>query len=114
MCGIAGFYGDFGADLLEQMKASLSSPETAYQTLKTYLMLGDDERLDPTYVRRWISTDWRKNFGRNLSKEQYEQLDAHLDALLSLRPITTPFDLDRNLIEHVRGLLEQTSPAQRG
>jgi len=97
----------------QQMKASLSSPETAYQILKTYLMLGDDGRMEPVYVKRWITTDWRKNFGRSLSKEQYEQLSTHLDALLDLRPITTPFDLDRNLVERVRGLLEQTSPAQR-
>ncbi len=99
--------------LEQQLKSSLNSPEMAYQTLKTYLMLGDDERLDPAYVKRWITADWRKNFGRSLSREQYEQLSAHLDALLSLRPITTPFDLDRNLVERVRGLLEQTSPAQR-
>ncbi len=95
------------------LKASLSSPETAYQALKAYLMLGDDERLDPEYVKLWITTDWRNTFGRTLSNEQYEQLTEHLDALLQMRPITTPFDLDRNLVERVRGVLELTSPAQR-
>jgi len=99
--------------LEQQMKASMSHPESAYQTLKAYLMLGDDEHLEPEYVKRWITTDWKKNLGRSLSNEQYEQLSAHLDALLSLRPITTPFDLDRNLVERLRGMLEQTSLAQR-
>jgi type VI secretion system protein ImpL len=97
----------------QQLKDSMSSPETAYQALKTYLMLADDERLDPAYVKRWITADWRANFSRSLSREQYEQLNGHLDALLTLRPITLPFDLDRNLVEHVRGVLEQTSHAQR-
>jgi type VI secretion system protein ImpL len=30
-----------------------------------------------------------------------------------MRPIATPFDLDRNLVELIRGLLEQSSPAER-
>jgi type VI secretion system protein ImpL len=97
----------------QQLRESLTSPEAAYRTLKAYLMLGNDERLNPEYVKQWITTDWRKNFGRSLSREQYEQLELHLDALLDLRPFVTPFDLDRNLVEHVRGLLEQTSHAQR-
>jgi type VI secretion system protein ImpL len=97
----------------QQMRGSLNSPELAYQALKTYLMLGDDERLNPAYVKRWVTTDWKQNYARTLSREQYEQLTTHLDALLTLRPITTPFDLDRNLIEHIRGVLEQTTYAQR-
>jgi len=97
----------------QQLKGSLNSPEIAYQALKTYLMLSDDERLDPAYVQRWITSDWRKSYARSLSREQYEQLTAHLTALLSLRPITMPFDMDRNLVEHIRGVLEQTTHAQR-
>jgi type VI secretion system protein ImpL len=97
----------------QQLKAHASNPKNAYQTLKAYLMLGDDERLDPDYVREWVTTDWRASFGRSLSNEQYDQLAAHLDALLALRPVTTPFDLDRNLVETIRGLLEQTSFAER-
>jgi len=95
------------------LKSNMSSPDQAYQTLKAYLMLGDNEHLDPEYVKQWVTSDWRATYGRNLTNEQYEQLAGHLDALLSMRPIATPFDLDRNLVELIRGLLEQSSPAQR-
>lgn len=99
---------------LEQyLKASLNRPETAYQALKTYLMLGDDSRLDPGYVNTWLTHEWESGSGVNWSREQLEQLTAHLDALLSLRPFVTPFPLDGNLVEHVRGVLEQISHEQR-
>ncbi|HKJ17021.1 MAG TPA: type VI secretion system membrane subunit TssM [Xanthomonadales bacterium] len=99
--------------LEQQLRDNLSNPEYAYQALKTYLMLGDDERLNTGYVRRYISTDWQARFGDSLSSEQYADLESHLDALLDLRPFALPFPLDDNLIERVRGALEQTSPAQR-
>jgi type VI secretion system protein ImpL len=95
------------------LKESLNSPEDAYWALKAYLMLADDERLDPTYLKQWVTTEWRKNFGRSLSREQHEQLATHLDALLDLRPFRLPFDLDRNLVNHVRVMLSETSHAQR-
>jgi type VI secretion system protein ImpL len=95
------------------LKSNMSNPDQAYQALKAYLMLGDNEHLDPDYIKQWVTNDWRATYGRNLSNEQYDQLSGHLDALLSMRPIATPFDLDRNLVELIRGLLEQTSPAER-
>jgi type VI secretion system protein ImpL len=97
----------------QQLKEHLNDPEFAYRGLKTYLMLADDERLEPAFVKEWINAEWRNSFGRNLSREQYEQLSMHLDALLDLRPFRLPFDLDRNLVERVRIVLAQTSHAQR-
>ena len=108
-----GFLSRLMIRMEQNLKQNASNPENAYQTLKAYLMLGDDSRLDPDYVKLWVSTDWKAVYGRNLSNDQYEQLEEHLAALLELRPITTPFDLDRNLVEMIRGLLEQTSPAER-
>jgi type VI secretion system protein ImpL len=99
--------------LEQQLRDNLSNPEYAYQALKTYLMLGDDERLKTEYVRRYITTDWQARFADALTSEQYADLENHLDALLDLRPFALPFPLDDNLIERVRGALEQTSPAQR-
>jgi len=97
----------------QQMRGSLNNPETAYQSLKTYLMLGDDPRLDPEYVKRWVTADWYKRLDNGLSREQYNQLSAHLDALLELRPFATPFALDANLVATIRGVLEQTSHSER-
>lgn len=95
------------------LKENLGNPQVAYPALKTYLMLADEERLDPAYLKQWITTEWQQNFGRSLSREQHEQLTLHLDALLALRPFRLPFDLDRNLVNHVRVLLSETSHAQR-
>lgn len=99
--------------LEQQLRENLGSPETAYQALKVYLMLSDDERLDPDYVRHWVLSDWQTNLGDGLQREQYLQLAEHLDALLDLRPFATPFPRDDNLVERVRGALEQTSHAER-
>jgi type VI secretion system protein ImpL len=100
--------------LLENvLQENLNRPDAAYLALKVYLMLADDERLDPEYVSQWVTKHWRNAYGRTLSREQYEQLESHLDALLALRPFRIPFDLDHNLVEHVRGVLERTSHAER-
>lgn len=95
------------------LKQNLGSPEVAYRALKAYLMLADEARLDPAYLKQWITAEWHRNFGRSLSREQHEQLTLHLDALLALRPFRLPFDLDHNLVDHVRVLLSETSHAQR-
>jgi type VI secretion system protein ImpL len=97
----------------QELKNSMNSPESAYQALKAYLMLGFDERLDPDYVRRWVTSDWAKLLENGLSREKLNQLTAHLDALLEQRPFTTPFPLDANLVATIRGVLEQTSHAER-
>jgi type VI secretion system protein ImpL len=99
--------------LEQQLKTNLNNPEKAYQLLKAYLMLNDDARLNPGYVKKLITQDWNQTFGQRLSKEQQGQMAGHLAALLELRPFTTPFPLDNNLVEHARAVLEQTSPAQR-
>jgi type VI secretion system protein ImpL len=93
----------------QHLAASQNDPQAAYLALKAYLMLGDDERLDPEFLREWIAADWSQSF----SGEQELQLLGHLDALLDLRPFETPFALDGNLIETVRGTLAQTTAAQR-
>lgn len=99
--------------LEQQLTEHISNPEIAYQALKTYLMLGDDERLEPAYVRQYLTTDWQNSFGNRISNEQYASLEGHLDALLDLRPFALPFPLDSNLVSRVRAALEQTSHADR-
>jgi len=99
--------------LEQQLKDNLSNPEIAYQALKAYLMLGNDERLEPAYVRQYLTTDWQNSFGNRLSTEQYGSLEGHLDALLDLRPFALPFPLDSNLVSRARAALEQTSHAER-
>lgn len=97
----------------QQMKASMNNPEQAYYALKVYLMLGNDERLDPEFVRTWVAKAWEQQFETGISREQYAQLLLHLDALLDLRPFTLPYAPDDNLVETMRGVLEATSHAQR-
>lgn len=97
----------------QTLKAGMNSPEQTYYALKAYLMLGDDEHLDTEFVKRWVATSWEKQLDAGMNREQYGQLVIHLDALLSLRPFTTPFALDANLVDTARGALENTSHAQR-
>jgi type VI secretion system protein ImpL len=95
------------------LKDSMNDPDTAYQALKAYLMIGNPDRMETEFVTNWVKQDWKATLSRVLSADQMEQLDWHLEALMELDPLTPPFDLDGNLIMTVRDMLSRTTMAER-
>jgi type VI secretion system protein ImpL len=95
------------------MKENMNEPDTIYQVLKAYLMLGNPDRMDTEFVADWIHRDWEATLSRVLSAEQFEQLDGHLQALLEMEPVILPYDLDSNLVMTARDILSRTTMAER-
>lgn len=95
------------------LKDSMNDPDTAYQALKAYLMVGNPDRMKTEFVSKWVQQDWQATLARTLSADQMEQLTGHLEALLELQPLTPPFDLDSNLVMTMRDMLSRTTMAER-
>ena len=84
--------------------ASKDNLESAYEALKTYLMLHQPEHFDAATLRAWIAADWDQNYAR-MAPEQRQALDAHLDALLALGPLLPALAKDESLVGNVRDML---------
>lgn len=95
-------------DLEAQLRRFSKSPESQYEALKTYLMLGNSERMDPQQVSLWMTQSWQNTFPRDPDKRS--RLQKHLDTLLqgAIRPAM----LDKRLVKVVRKNLEQVSIAE--
>lgn len=57
-----------------------NNQEYLYETLRTYLMLGEPQHRDADSIQAWLSLDWRRSLP-DASVEQREQLAAHVEAL---------------------------------
>jgi type VI secretion system protein ImpL len=95
-------------DLEQQLRHYSKKPETQYEALKTYLMLGNSERMEPQQVSLWMALSWQNTFPRDPDK-QY-RLQEHLDTLL--QGAIKPALLDKRLVSLVRKNLEQLSLAE--
>lgn len=94
--------------LEEQLRTSSKDAEFQYEALKTYLMLGNPERMEPQQVSLWMALDWQNQYPREPDKQS--RLRLHLDNLLqgTIRPAA----LDERLVKKVRNNLERVSLAE--
>ncbi|MCP5132846.1 MAG: type VI secretion system membrane subunit TssM, partial [Gammaproteobacteria bacterium] len=96
-----------------RLRQNVSDPGYLYNTLAVYLMMDDPERFNAKAIKDWMEQDWQSHLPRNFTREQREQLLAHLDALLAQAPLESPIALDSVLIQNTRGLLNQVPLSQR-
>jgi type VI secretion system protein ImpL len=94
--------------LEQHMEIGIGDPDFQYEALKTYLMLGDREHLDPELLELWMALDWSNTFADEPEKQG--QLQQHLASLLELG--FQPVQLDNELVESVRLSLNQVPLAQ--
>ena len=99
--------------LEERLRQNAGNPGALYDTLRVYLMLDDAQHFDAKAVKEWLERDWQANLPRAVSREQRDQLSAHLDALLQQSPLQSPIALDAALIQSTRTLLNQAPLSQR-
>ena len=94
--------------LEEQLQHSDKDSEFQYEALKTYLMLGNPERMEPQQVSLWMALDWQNQYPREPDKQS--RLQLHLDSLLqgTIRPAT----LDERLVKKARNNLARVSIAE--
>uniref|UniRef100_UPI0035627CA3 type VI secretion system membrane subunit TssM n=1 Tax=Rhodosalinus sp. TaxID=2047741 RepID=UPI0035627CA3 len=97
--------------LEEQMQNNVNRPEVLFETLKVYLMLGQAGSLNPDLVREWSAADTQSAYpGPNRAQLRNDIAD-HLDALLAA-PMER-IELNKDMVDHVRGILSETQPSQR-
>ncbi|MDE2049335.1 MAG: type VI secretion system membrane subunit TssM, partial [Betaproteobacteria bacterium] len=67
--------------------AQTKNPELMYELLKAYVMLHDPDHYSAKSLRDLILADW-SSLPRDVTVEQHEQLEQHLDALLGRGIVT--------------------------
>lgn len=93
--------------------ANSNNMELLYEGLKAYIMLHQPEYFDPIALKAFILIDWEISLPREFTFEQRQELESHLDALLSHTKLTSPIPFNTQLIERVRTMIGRTPLAQR-
>ncbi|MHB8473089.1 MAG: type VI secretion system membrane subunit TssM [Gammaproteobacteria bacterium] len=89
------------------------NPELLYEGLKAYLMLSDPTHFDAAALKAFVTADWQVSLPRDVTLEQRQALERHLDALLGMHWVSSPIVPDTELIERARASLARTPLAQR-
>ncbi len=100
---------------IEQLlnNAGQQNLELLYEGLKAYLMLHDSKHVDPVALKAFIITDWEISLPREVTIEQREELEFHLDNLLTRGQLSSPIPINTQLVENVRNIVTRTPIAQR-
>lgn len=91
------------ARLEEQVPQAANDSDLQYETLKTYLMLAEQENLDPELVRLWLTLDWSNVYEED--PQLQGELQTHLDAMLNMG--FTPIDVNERLVRQSRQSLKR-------
>ena len=97
--------------LEEQMQANMNNTDFLYESLKIYLMLGQQGPMNKALVKEWMALDWSVAFHASGRDQMRNNLTQHLAALLD-----APMDeigLNGPLVEQIQGLLSEMPLAQR-
>ncbi|WP_299153938.1 type VI secretion system membrane subunit TssM [uncultured Tateyamaria sp.] len=97
--------------LEDQMQANMNNPDFLYESLKIYLMLGQQGPMNQDLIKEWMALDWSVAFQGSGRDELRNNLTQHLNALLD-----APLDkigLNGPLVEQIQGLLSEMPLAQR-
>lgn len=92
--------------LEEQLLSVYGDPDLQYEALKTYLMLGDPERLDSAQLTMWMSLDWQASYPADVQGK----LQGHLGRVLASE--LKPVELDERLVKDTRLSLTQAPLAE--
>jgi type VI secretion system protein ImpL len=80
-----------------------------YNTFRTYLMFNKTEHMNKQQVKDWFVSNWSQSMQGEATNRK--QLEAHLDALLSLE--LEPVEINQNLVKQTRDVLLRVPVAQR-
>lgn len=90
-----------------------NTPELQYETLKSYLMLHRQGRLDVDNLKTWVAFDLAQDKEQPLTPEAQQQVQFHLDALLERDAVASTVAADPSLVAGVRRAQLQAPFAQR-
>ncbi len=93
--------------------SSRDNLEMLYEGLKAYLMFYDADHFDADALKAWITTDWESNLPRQVSLEQRQALEGHLNTLFERGAVPPRLAADERLIQQVRAQLAPLPLPQR-
>ena len=93
------------------MQSSISQPDTLYDTLKVYLMLGLQGPMNADEIRAFLGADWMVMYPGSENQQLRDDLTFHLNALIS-QPMQE-IALNGPLVEQVQKLIAEQPAAQR-
>ncbi|MEM8591750.1 MAG: type VI secretion system membrane subunit TssM [Pseudomonadota bacterium] len=97
--------------LEEQMQANMNNADFLYESLKIYLMLGQQGPMNRDVVKEWMLLDWSVSYpGDDRAGLRADLLD-HLSTMLD-KPMDD-ISLNGPLVEQIQGLLSDMPLAQR-
>ncbi len=96
-----------------QLQNNTNNTEYLYEALKVYLMIASAEHYDAAAIDNWFKLDWKYNLPLEVTTDQRDSLNGHLQALLAVRPAPMPRPLNAQLISQTRELIRDTPIAQR-
>jgi type VI secretion system protein ImpL len=76
-------------------------------------MLHQPKHFDPIALKAFITADWDVSLPREVTVEQRNQLEHHLDNLLAPGQLSSPIPINEQLIANVRHTVAQTAISQR-
>ncbi|WP_027233861.1 type VI secretion system membrane subunit TssM [Leisingera caerulea] len=98
--------------LEQQIEGNINNPDTLYEALKIYLMLGLQGPMNPDLVKEWMRLDWENIAYPGIARTQLRSdLMDHLTALLS-QPMEE-IALNGPLVAQAQNILSEMPLAQR-
>jgi len=103
------YYKKFSTDVTAQLQKTLEEELTVtelmdykylYDTLKTYIMLGDSSKMDIDYVKGWFEKYWQKKYANNLDQSRHltKQLAMILPQGITIKPAAQIISTARSML----------------
>lgn len=97
----------------QRLRQETSNNHYAYEALKAYLMLFDEQHYDGAYLRDWLYINLRHELPDDFTEAEGERLEQHLQQLLEPGPVRSPYPMDETLVEQTRLQLARLPLVQR-
>ncbi|MBB6579517.1 type VI secretion system protein ImpL [Comamonas odontotermitis] len=103
----------------KRVEAQLQRPpvdnlEYLYEALKAYLMLQQSAHYSPSFLRQWMSSDFKRFVLPDADPKTAASIDRHLNTLFSSeKVVSSPYPMNDALVSQVRNRLSTLSTAQR-
>jgi type VI secretion system protein ImpL len=101
------------ARIEQRLRSGQQNIELLYEALKAYVMLSDPKYFDDKALKAFVSAEWMSSLPRDVTVEQRQELESHLDNLLALGGVSLPMQPDKELIASARDTISRIPMAQR-
>ena len=105
--------------IVRRMEAVLSEAiagkdaNTAYQTLRAYLMLQDKAKYNADEVKAWVLSDWARTDSASVFGGRASMVDHVTQLFSGERVVQSPFVRNDSLVQQARAFLDTNNATQR-